>query len=57
MSAIFALVFGGKGAMQWSAVMMRNVLILGPLIVSGVALVRDWGSDEDESEHSEAITS
>ncbi len=56
-SAIFAVVFGPKGAMQWSAVVMRDVLILGPLVVSGIALVRDWGGDHEEPEPSGAATS
>lgn len=48
-SAGFAVVFGRKGALQWSTVALTNTLLLVPLMVSGIALVRMKPAHDDEA--------
>ncbi|MDX1394662.1 MAG: hypothetical protein R3195_09725 [Gemmatimonadota bacterium] len=50
-SAIIFLVFGMRRAnFEWSAVVMRDTLLLGPLLVSGLALLFGWGAEETTPE-------
>jgi hypothetical protein len=46
----FGVVFGRKGALQWSTVALTNTLLLVPLMVSGIALVRVKTAHDDEAE-------
>jgi hypothetical protein len=48
----FGLVFGRKGALQWSTVALTNTLLLVPLMVSGIALVRVTPTHDDHTEES-----
>jgi hypothetical protein len=49
-SVLFLFLFGGRSQLQVSTVALTNTLLAGPLIVCGLALLLDWGSQEFEEE-------
>jgi hypothetical protein len=55
---LLLLLTARKGGLQWSTIALTDTLLLGPLIVSGIALLRETGSDrlaDDESPEGDAV--
>lgn len=42
-AALILLVLGGPGRLQWSTVIMTRTLLVGPMIASAIALLRETG--------------
>lgn len=49
-AAVFALVFIRPGPLAWSTILTTQALLGGPLLLSGLALVFDWGGMSGEGE-------
>ncbi len=45
LSVALGLVFGGKGGLQWSTVILTKTLLIGPILVCGMALLREQNSE------------
>ena len=45
-AALLLVVLGGPGGLQWSTVALTRTLLVGPLLATGIALLRASGRSE-----------